>query len=108
MSSYEEKFMALALAGHAMTDEIDDFVDHWHADPKGLALHEYLGMDREEYALWLNSPDMLPLIVASRKTNKSLASVANDNLQEMRIAARADDTQKIKLLQRWLMERRQS
>lgn len=98
-------FVSRALAGEVMTDEIDDYVDQWHENPGGLSLHEYLGMDREEYAFWLSSPDCLPLIIASRKLNKPLHIVANDNLKAMRLAARTDDTAKIKSFQAWLQRR---
>jgi hypothetical protein len=104
MSSHRS-FLSLALAGEAMTDEIDDYVDRWHENPNGLSLHDYLGMDREEYGLWLSSPDTLPLIIASRKLKMPLDIIANDNLQAMRLAARADDTAKIKRLQSWLRSR---
>ena len=98
-------FVSLALTGEALTDEIDDYVDQWHDNPSGLSLHDYLGMNRDEYALWLSSPDALPLIIASRKLNRPLDVIANDNLQAMRLAARADDTTKIKRLQAWLLSR---
>jgi hypothetical protein len=45
------------------------------------------------------------LIVASRKLGKPLNSIANDNLLEMRLAARADDASKVKRLQAWLLRR---
>ena len=108
MSSRHDSFVSLALAGEAMTDEIDDYVDMWHDDPAGMTLHEYLGMNVDEYALWLDSPDMLPLILTSRKLNKPLDTIANDNLQSMRLAARSDDTLKIKRLQAWLHNRKPS
>ncbi len=87
-----------------MSDEIEDFVQRWHDSDSKLELHEYLGMTIDEYALWLNSPDMLPLILTSRKTKRSLESIANDNLQS-RLAARADDSMKIKAIQTWLSNR---
>src|ERR1700733_10072439 len=70
MSSQRDSFVSLAMAGEVMTDEIDDYVDLWHANPAGLTLHEYLGMNTDEYALWLDSPDTLPWILTSRKLNK--------------------------------------
>jgi hypothetical protein len=106
--SSRRSFVSLALAGEAMTDEIDDFIDRWHRDPRGLSLHDYLGMDRDEYALWLSSPDTLPLIITSRKFNTPLDVMANDDLQAMRLAARADDATKIKRLQAWLRSRNPS
>ena len=103
--SDHQSFLSLALSGEAMTDEIDDFVDSWHENPCDLALHEYLGMEKEEFGLWLASPDSLPLIIARRKLNKLLMSIVNDNLTEMRIAARADDASKVQRLQTWLLHR---
>jgi hypothetical protein len=105
LMSNHRSFLSLALAGEVMTDEIDDSVDQWHEAPMGLSLHEYLGMTTEEYGLWLDSPDTLPLIIASKKLAKPLESIANDNLREMRLAARADDTTKVKRLQAWLQRR---
>ena len=71
MSERRVDFMSLAVAGQTTIDQIDDYVDGWHADPSGVALHEYLGMSRDEYALWLSSPDLLPVILANRKQNDS-------------------------------------
>ena len=104
MSSHRS-FLSLVLAGEAMTDEIDHYIDQWHEGSLGLSLHDYLGMTREEYGLWLDSPDLLPLIIASRKLNKPLNAIANDNLQAMRLAARADDAIKVRRLQAWLQHR---
>jgi hypothetical protein len=103
--SSRRSFLSLALAGEAMTDEIDDYIDQWHEDSLGLSLHDYLGMTTEEYGLWLDSPDFLPLIIASRKLDRPLNVLANDNLQAMRLAARADDATKVKRLQAWLQHR---
>jgi hypothetical protein len=91
-----------------MVDEIDDYVDHWHANPDGQALHDYLGMTRDEYALWLGSPDSLALIIASRKLHKPLDVIANDNLHSLRLAARADDSKMVKQLEAWLRQRSHS
>jgi hypothetical protein len=106
--SKDRNFVSLALSGEALTEEIDDYVDQWHNNPNGLSLHDYLGMNREEYALWLSSPDTLPLIIASRKLAMPLDAIANDNLRTMRLAARADDTTKIKRLEAWLHSRNPS
>lgn len=105
MSSQHETFISLALAGKVMVDEIDDYIDRWHATPEGVPLHEYLGFSRDEYGLWLRSPDSLPLILASRKFNKPLHKIANDSVEAMRLAARASDPGKVKLLEDWLSKR---
>ena len=94
-------FLSLALAGEAGSDEIDDYIDRWHQDLLGLSLHVYLGMTREEYGLWLDWPDSLPLIIASRKLNKPLNAVASAKLQAMRLTASRRRSE-IKQLQAWL------
>jgi len=67
MSSGSESFVSLAISGHATVEQIDDYVDRWHSEPGNLSLHEFLGMSRDEYALWVRSPDMLGAILTSRK-----------------------------------------
>ena len=73
MSDRRDDFVSRAIAGEAMIEEIDDYVDEWHANPAGLPLHEYLGMSRDEYALWLRSPDSLPAILADRKRTAAVS-----------------------------------
>lgn len=104
--SENETFMSLALSGKVMMDEIDDYVDLWHESPGGIALHEYLGFDMDEYELWVSSPDSLGIIFYARKYNQTLEDVANDNVKEMRIAARTNDSLRIKRLETWLKKRK--
>lgn len=54
------------LAGEALPEEIDDYVDTWHRTPSGLQLNEFLGMSQEEYARWLRNPDALDEIANAR------------------------------------------
>ncbi|MGA2127973.1 MAG: hypothetical protein ABSG76_17705, partial [Xanthobacteraceae bacterium] len=62
MSDQHKSFVELALAGRVLLDEIDDYVDQWHKQD-GQSLHEYLGMKKKEYALWVTDPDTLPYII---------------------------------------------
>jgi superfamily II DNA or RNA helicase len=62
------------LAGEARDDEIDDYVDAWHARPEGRELHEFLGMSKDEYALWLRNPDALREIGRVRRESEGEAS----------------------------------
>ena len=106
MSETHETFVDMALRGDVLMEEIDDFVDAWHGGGTGKKLHEFLGMTREEYSLWLTYPGALGLILAGRKMGRRLEDVANDNLQTMRIAARGEFTSKLRTLQRWLDRQR--
>ena len=78
MSSHRS-FLSLALAGEAAIGDIDNYVDAWHAHPGCLSLHEFLGLNKEEYALWVRSPDALPRIIAGRRLNRPLDIVAVDD-----------------------------
>lgn len=45
-----------------LADRIDDCVEWWHTDDTDESLHEYLGMDREEYEHWLTTGQLPPTI----------------------------------------------
>lgn len=105
MSDTEKSFVALALDGEVLMDEIDNYVDKWHEGDSHLLLHEFLGMTCDEYSLWLDSPDALGLILAGRKLGRTLEDIANDNMELTRMAARSNASVRIKTIQRWLENR---
>ena len=105
MFDIERSFVALALNGEVLMDEIDDYVGKWHEGDSPLPLHEFLGMTRDEYSLWLDSPDALGLILAGRKLGRTPEDIANDNMELTRVAARSDAPVKIKTIQKWLENR---
>lgn len=98
-----DTFVDLCLRGNVLLDEVDDFVDRWHTNPAGLTLREFLGMTDSEYELWLNDPDTLPYVILSRRNHQPLTKVVNDNYyNNARMAARSDESSKIKFLKKWL------
>lgn len=100
--SRTQTFVDLCLAGNVLLEEIDDFIDQWHASSAEIELHEYLGMTKEEYALWLRVPDVLPYVIKARHDSKTLTDAVMHACQDMRLAARSSDQSKIALLRRWL------
>jgi hypothetical protein len=66
MSKSKISFVELCLSGEALPDEIDEFVEHWHNHPEG-SLHDFLGMKKSEYALWVKDPDALARIIKARR-----------------------------------------
>ena len=107
MSSKRQDFVSLALAGKVMADEIDDYVDRWHDNPDNRPLHQYLGMEEEEYALWLSMPEALPIIITARKRGLNLGNfIINENEKTTLTSARSDDVLNIKRLQSWLEDRK--
>ena len=63
MSNFIEK----CLSREATPADIDDYIDQWHDNPGNLALHEFLGMTRDEYAGWIADSAVLAAIINSRK-----------------------------------------
>lgn len=72
----------LCLDGQVSPDEIVDFVDRWHEAPEGLDLHDFLGMTKDEYALWVRVPEALRYILAARRDGKPLAAAVSAGLRD--------------------------
>ncbi|MGE5268290.1 MAG: hypothetical protein ACM3JG_01315 [Thiohalocapsa sp.] len=91
-------FLDLCLRKKARAEDIDDFVDAWHADPGGKDLHDYLGMNEEEYSLWLRAPDALLYILEARRDGQPLREI-------VRQACGGDRSPVSRRLSDWLRER---
>jgi hypothetical protein len=53
-------FIELCLAKKVSPEDVDDFVDHWHAVPQpGVELRDYLGMSPSEYVAFMKDADSL-------------------------------------------------
>lgn len=99
----EPSFMTLALNGNVLSDEIEDFVESWHASDANSDIHDFLGMTFEEYSLWASDANMIDLILEARHQHEPLKVAVNDNLRvQERIAARADEAGKLSILARWI------
>lgn len=92
-------FIDLCLQGVASPSEIDDFVDRWHDAPEKSELHDFLGMTKTEYSLWVRVPDALSIILKSRREAKSLAAAISDDLRQ---AGPAADRFPLARLRDWL------
>jgi DNA-binding transcriptional ArsR family regulator len=66
-----ETFAYLYIRGKAHADDIDNFVDNWHQGGTGLALHEFLGLSRDQYARWVENPNSLHSVRAARARQAS-------------------------------------
>ena len=89
MSKVEMTFVEKCLAGEALADDVDDYVDLWHegeGDP-GASLAEFLGFTGMEYRLWAEKPHLLPFILNARRGGISLDK-ARDHDEPYRLAAR--------------------
>jgi hypothetical protein len=91
------------VSGRVLPDEIEDFVEAWHASDQDEQIYDYLGMTFEEYSLWVSDPELINLILSARHADKPLIEAVNDNLRyQERIAARADEARKLAILERWI------
>lgn len=96
-------FIELCLRGEAFLDEIEDYVGEWHdKGGLGLELHEFLGMDEHEYALWMRDESVLPYIITARLQNKPLSQVLDEE-DRLLVAARSQQGDAGKLL-KWLKQ----
>lgn len=63
-------FIEKCLNGDVLYEDIDDYIDIWHESDSDDELFEFLGMTREEYAIWVKNPDTLPQIIANHQSVK--------------------------------------
>jgi hypothetical protein len=104
--SEKQTFVELALAGEILDpeNEIDNFIDDWHeAGGAGTTLHEWLGFDRQEYAVFVERPRLLRAILMARRNGlplKATLSFASDDTTQL--AARGVPPEEIPGIRRWL------
>ncbi|PCH66973.1 MAG: hypothetical protein COC06_12000 [Bacteroidales bacterium] len=92
-------FISDCLNGDAFLSEIDDYIDQWHDSDTKLLLHEFLGMTRKEYALFVEDEEFLATIVTAHKEHLDIKIVIESQIA---MAARSDDQAKSEKLQKWL------
>jgi hypothetical protein len=92
-------FITDCLNGDALMSDINDYIDQWHESDIDLQLHDFLGMSKKEYVLFVQDENYLGSIITAHKSNKSVVSIVKD---QMAMAARSDDAAKTKRLQKWL------
>jgi hypothetical protein len=98
-------FVDLVLAGEVLDPEqaIEDWIERWHAAETESLVHEWLGLTREEYALYVERPQFLRAIFAARHLGIPLSKtleVAAD--QAAGLAARGVPSSEVPALRKWL------
>jgi len=91
-------FIKDCINGDALISEIDDYVSAWHNSDSDLELHEYLGMDFREYALYVEDESYLGAIINAQMQHIGIETV----VESLSLAARSDDQSKSKRIKRWL------
>lgn len=95
-------FIQQCLAHEAQCDDIDDFIQEWHQNPRGQQVYDFLGMTWQEYALWMVAPSVLPMIVEMHKKNKSLDEILEEFAHQLPGAAKSPGPGRTKVLADWL------
>lgn len=94
-------FVEKCLMGKAGMEDIELYVEKWHKSESDLTLPAYLGMSNKEYALWVEKPEILQYIFFSRKHEKSIKKVIEEQ-NELPYAARASTSQEAEEILEWL------
>ncbi len=94
-------FIQKCEKGEVLLEEVDDFIDAWHEGKSNMLLHEFLGMTKAEYNLWVVDPNVLPYIVTAHLKNRNVSELL-DSLHSLPIAARSTDPEKARTLMHWL------
>jgi hypothetical protein len=102
-------FMDLLLAGDALQEQIDDFVQAWHDAKPGTAsasqsLEVFLGMNWDEYRLWAEHPESLRFVAAARRANQPVDTLLRE-LDNTGVAARTGGQKEARRLLEWLIAR---
>lgn len=99
-----ETFIDAVLAGHALVDDIDDWVERWHDsdDETAVDLHAFLGMSSDEYKLWVERPEALRLIVAAHRFSRPVSDLVA-GADEYALAARAESPLDAANVLEWLI-----
>ena len=69
-------FLEKVSSGETRGEDIEEHVQAWHESSAECSLAEYLGMSDDEYALWVERPSALDLIIRARLEGMRLEKIA--------------------------------
>ena len=107
--SERSTFLDACLSGHALLDDVDDWVDRWHdanGAPHGVSvpLREYLGLSPDEYAMWVEQPGSLRFAAAARRAGRPVGDVRAVASTALASARTGDDSEARELIN-WLRDK---
>lgn len=95
------KFMDACISGDALLEEIEDFIDEWHEGDSEEELYEFLGMTKQEYAIWVENDAILKTIFHARKVGISIEDFISQD-RGRSLVARAASAKEAELIKEWL------
>lgn len=101
-----QTFMDQVLQGRIFdpSTAIDDFIDEWHELAPEKDLDEWLGFSPEEYALFVEKPELLSAVFAARRNNMALEDAIRLASSEVELAARGIPAAEAPGLIAWLRD----
>lgn len=97
-----ERYIDLVLSGDALWTDIDEWVERWHSSDSAEPLHEYLGLDWNDYSLWVEQPNSLRLIIAARKREQPVTELL-EHVEDHAMAARGGlSVKEARTVREWL------
>ena len=94
-------FIKKCISGDAVLGDIDNYIDQWHEGDSDLPLHEYLGMTKREYALFIEDETYLAYIVTAHKQHDDIRNIIQNQIH---MAARSANHAKSARIEKWLKE----
>lgn len=102
--SKEPTFVESVLAGDALDTDIDDFVDKWQQSESDQSLAAFLGFSDSEYALWVEQPTSLRMILYTKRHGLDIEHELNWDEAHL-VAARSMSEKESDVLMEWLSKK---
>lgn len=96
-----QTFVASCLAGNALLEDVDDWIDRWHDSYTDDSLNAFLGFSQDEGALFVERPNSLRFIIAARYQHRPVTEVLR-HPDDLGLAARAGDAGQAAEVLKWL------
>jgi len=97
-------FVECVLDGDAFDTDIDDFVDRWRESNETRSLAAYLGFSESEYALWVEQPASLRMILYYKRYGQEIEGDINWDEAHL-LAARSMSEGESNILISWLRKK---
>jgi hypothetical protein len=96
-------FVERCLGGDADLADIDVAVQSWHEGDDQRSIYDFLGFTWPEYQLWVEKPESLPAILASRRYGVEVHEILAGE-SGFALAARAESPDEAAKVLAWLKQ----
>ena len=79
-------FVQDCINGNALLTEIDYYVELWHNNTSiDEPIYTFLGMNKNEYALYIEDESYLASIITAHKENVTIETIIDDGIDSLKI-----------------------